>query len=57
MGWDEFQASYLPQCTSDFYLSQAWDHGTDLHQEQIDILEASQQEVFQIVNHALLNVQ
>lgn len=57
MCWDEFRASYLPQCTSDFYLSQGWDLETDLHEEQIEMLGAFQQKVFQIVNHALFDAQ
>lgn len=57
MSWEEFLASYLPQCTSEFYLSQGWDHNTPLHQEQIDMLEAFQQQVFQMVNYVLFNAQ
>lgn len=55
MCWEEFVASYMPQCTSDFYLNQGWDHDTPPHQEQIDVLEAFQQQVFQMINYALCN--
>ena len=55
MNWEEFVASYLPQCTSAFYASQGWDLNKELHLDQEVMVEAFQQEVFQMLNHALLN--
>lgn len=57
MSWEEFEASYLPQCASDFYANQGWDLNKELHPDQMAMVEAFQQEVFHTVNHALLNIQ
>lgn len=55
MSWEEFVAFYLPQCTSDFYASQGWVPNKELHLDQMVMVEAFQQEVFHMVNCALLN--
>ena len=53
MSWNEFEVSYLPQCTSEFFVFQGWNQTMVLSHVQAALLDTFQQEVFQLVNNEL----